>query len=57
MDLHLQKLNNIFSQTPVTIRIIRVENYIVEFANEYYLKIVGKSKDIIGKPFYGRICY
>lgn len=52
MDLHLQKLNNIFSQTPVTIRIIRVENYIVEFANEYYLKIVGKSKDIIGKPLF-----
>ena len=52
MDLPLQELNNIFSQAPVTIRIIRAENYIVEFANEYYLKIVGKSADIIGKPLF-----
>ena len=50
--IHLQELNNIFEQAPVTIRIIRAENYIVEFANEYYLKIVGKSADIIGKPLF-----
>ena len=50
--IHLQELNNIFAQAPVTIRIIRAENYIVEFANEYYLKIVGKSADIIGKPLF-----
>lgn len=52
MDLHLQKLNNIFSQAPVTIRIVRAESYIVEFAYEYCLKIVGKSTDIIGKPLF-----
>ena len=50
--IHLQELNNIFEQAPVTIRIIRAENYIIEFANEHYLKIVGKSADIIGKPLF-----
>ena len=51
-NLHLQDLNNIFSQAPVNIRIIRAEDYIIDFANEYYLNVVGKNKDIIGKPLF-----
>ena len=46
------ELDNLFSQAPVTIRIIRARDYIVEFANEHYLDLVDKKTDIIGKSLF-----
>lgn len=51
-NIYLEELNNVFSQAPVSIRIIRAEDYIVEFANDYYLDLVNKEADIIGKPLF-----
>ena len=51
-NLYLEKLNNVFSQAPVTIRIINAKDYVIEFANDYYLEIVGKDKAIIGKSLF-----
>ena len=50
--IYLEELNNIFSQAPMTVRIISAKDYIVEFANDYYLELVGKNADIIGKPLF-----
>ena len=49
---YLEELNNIFSQAPVSIQLINVEDYIIEFANESYLNFVDKKADIIGKPLF-----
>ena len=43
---------NIFKQAPVAIVIFRGENFLIEFANEFYLQILGKSNHIIGKPLF-----
>lgn len=49
---YLEELNNVFSQAPMTVRIISAKDYIVEFANDFYLDIVGKKSDIIGKSLF-----
>ena len=50
--IYLEELNNVFLQAPMTIRIISAKDYMVEFANDYYLDIVGKKSDIIGKSLF-----
>ena len=43
---------NIFKQAPVAIVIFRGSQFLIEFANDFYLQILGKSNHIIGKPFF-----
>ncbi len=45
-----QRLYSLFMQAPAMIAILRGPSHIYELANPLYLKIVGKSKDILGKP-------
>jgi PAS domain S-box-containing protein len=45
-------IHNVFMQTPVAIRILKGKDYILEFANDYYLDMMNRGKDIIGKPFF-----
>ena len=49
---YLEELDNVFSQAPMTVRIISAKDYIVEFANDFYLGLVGKKSDIIGKSLF-----
>lgn len=44
-----QKLVNVFELAPAMIAILHGPTYIYEFANSFYLKVVGKTKDILGK--------
>ena len=41
-----------FMQSPVAIAILKGKNYSIEFANDFYLQILGKEKGIIGKPLF-----
>jgi PAS domain S-box-containing protein len=43
---------NIFKQAPVAIVIFRGTQFLIEFANDFYLQILGKSNHIIGKPLF-----
>ena len=43
---------NIMMQSPVAISIFRGKDYIIEFANDFYLQILGKGRDIVGKPLF-----
>jgi signal transduction histidine kinase/DNA-binding NarL/FixJ family response regulator len=43
---------NILMQSPVAICILRGKNFIIEFANDFYLAILGKERDVIGKPLF-----
>ncbi|MFM9910785.1 MAG: ATP-binding protein [Chitinophagaceae bacterium] len=43
---------NAFMQSPVAIAILKGKDYRIEFANDFYLQILGKEKDIIGKPLF-----
>jgi PAS domain S-box-containing protein len=43
---------SILMQTPVAICIFRGKEYTIEFANDFYLQILGESIDIIGKPLF-----
>jgi PAS domain S-box-containing protein len=43
---------NIFKQAPVAIVIFRGSQFLIEFANDFYLQILGKSEHIIGKPLF-----
>ncbi len=45
-------LNNIVMQSPVAIMILKGNDYTVELANDFYLQIVEKEKDFIGKPIF-----
>ncbi len=51
-NTYLEDLNNVFSQAPMSIKIIRAKDYIVEYANKHYLNLVDKKVDIIGKPLF-----
>ena len=42
----------IMMQSPVAMCIFRGADYTIEFANDFYLKILGKGKDIVGKPLF-----
>ncbi len=45
---------NAFMQSPVAIAIaiVKGKDYCIEFANDFYLQILGKEKIIIGKPLF-----
>jgi PAS domain S-box-containing protein len=43
---------SILMQTPVAICIFRGKEYTLEFANNFYLQILDKSSDIVGKPLF-----
>ncbi|MDQ3064903.1 MAG: PAS domain S-box protein [bacterium] len=42
--------HDLFVQTPAMIAIVRGSDFVFEFANPLYLKVVGKTEAIIGKP-------
>ncbi len=48
----LNRFQNLVMQAPVSICIIRKENYIVELANDSYLALLEKEKKIINKPLF-----
>ena len=43
-------VQSIFMQAPVPICIFRGKDYIIEFANDFYLQILDRGRDIVGKP-------
>ena len=43
---------NILMVVPVAICIFRGENYTLEFANDAYLHILGRERNIVGKPLW-----
>ncbi len=43
---------NVLMQVPVAICIFRGHNYTLEFANDAYLQILGRTPDIVGKPLF-----
>jgi PAS domain-containing protein len=45
---NIEKVFNLFMQAPVTIAIVKGDDYIIELANESMQKVWGK--DVIGKP-------
>jgi PAS domain S-box-containing protein len=45
-------VHTVFMQAPVAITILKGRDYMVEFANDFFLLIVGKEKDFIGKPVF-----
>ncbi len=44
--------HHLFMQAPVAIMILKGKDYYVELANDFYLQIVDKDKDFIGKPIF-----
>ena len=45
-------MQNVFKQAPVAILVLSGNNYMVESANDFYLQIIEKDKDFIGKPLF-----
>ena len=43
---------NILMQSPLAICIFRGKDYTIEFANDFYLQMLGKERDIVGKPLF-----
>ena len=43
---------SIMMQSPVAMCIFKGTDYTIAFANDFYLKILGKGKDIVGKPLF-----
>jgi signal transduction histidine kinase/CheY-like chemotaxis protein len=43
---------DILMQAPVAICIFRGDNYTLEFANDAYLHVLGRTRDIVGKPLF-----
>lgn len=48
----LNRFQNLVMQAPVAICILKGNDYTVELANDFYLQLVEKQKDFIGKPFF-----
>jgi len=47
------KFRNLVVQSPIGIAILRKPNFLVEVANESYLRIAGRSaEELVGKPFF-----
>ncbi|MEO5984753.1 MAG: PAS domain-containing protein, partial [Ferruginibacter sp.] len=46
------RVGNTFMQTPVAICILKGKRHIVEVANDFYLKIIEKGREFIGKPIF-----
>ncbi len=51
-QINSENVYNTFLQTPVAICIFRGQEYILEFANNFYLQLIGRQADIIGKPLF-----
>jgi PAS domain S-box-containing protein/excisionase family DNA binding protein len=49
-EFESQKLHTLFMQAPAMIAVANGPNLVYELANPLYLKSVGKTRDIIGKP-------
>lgn len=48
----LIRFENLLMQAPVAILVLKGPDYVVELANELYLRIVEKGKDFIGRPIF-----
>ncbi|CAM4232265.1 CheR family methyltransferase [Gillisia limnaea] len=48
----LAKFKNLVVQAPVAIMFLKGEDYQVELANDFYLQLVEKEKDFIGRPVF-----
>lgn len=48
----LTKFQNLVTQAPVAIVILRGSNYEIELANEYFLKLVDREKDFVGQQLF-----
>ncbi|HZF65829.1 MAG TPA: PAS domain-containing protein, partial [Chitinophagaceae bacterium] len=46
----IEKSFNLFMQAPVTIAIVKGDDYVIELANESMQKVWGRGKEVIGKP-------
>ncbi len=42
----------VYMQAPMAIAFFKGKDYIVEFANDFYLQILQRERDIIGKPLF-----
>lgn len=52
-EIHLlERYENLLMQAPVAIMVLKGPDYIVELANDAYLRIVEKEKDFIGGPIF-----
>lgn len=51
----LRKLQNFLQQAPVAMMVVNNKDYQLELANDKYLQLVEKDKDIIGKPLFDSI--
>ncbi len=51
-NLQENDIYNAFMQSPVAIGIFKGEDYVIEFANEFYLRILGKDNSVIGKSLF-----
>lgn len=51
----LRKLQNCLQQAPVAMMVVNNKDYQLELANDKYLQLVEKGKDIIGKPLFDSI--
>ena len=49
---NVEDLYSAFVQAPVAMCIFRGKDYNIDFANDFYLKIIGRKADIIGKPLF-----
>jgi len=43
---------NAFMNAPVAIVVLQGKDFVIEFANDFYLKVLDKEKSIIGKPLF-----
>ncbi len=50
--LEEKNVYNAFMQSPVAIGILRGNDYLIEFANVFYLSILGRDDSIIGKSLF-----
>lgn len=48
----IEKTNNLFLQAPIAVCIVTGPENIVELANDEILMVLGRTKDIIGKPLF-----
>ncbi|HZH36387.1 MAG TPA: PAS domain-containing protein, partial [Flavisolibacter sp.] len=46
----IEKAFQLFMQAPVTIAIVKGDDFVIELANESMLKVWGRGKEVIGKP-------
>ena len=51
----LTRFQNLVMEAPVAICIISAKDYVVELANEFYLRLLGKGRDFIHKPLFESI--